>query len=101
MIQTSRNQQILLQAYFFNKGCSITMHNIEKRMTMPAKQALKDLVDKKALSYERVGKAETFMALLGRKDVEHGKLLTEEDDALEIVSPDIDYAPLFKAKKVN
>lgn len=101
MIKTTRHQQFMLQAYFFNKGCEITMYNLEKCMTAPAREALADLVDKKVLSYRRDGKTEVFVALQGRRDVEHGERFTEADGEFQMTSADIEYTPLFKAKDIN
>lgn len=101
MINTTRLQQFILQAYLFNKGCEITMYNLESRMTLTTKEALSDLVEKKVLSYSRNGKAETFVTLLGRKDVEHGERFTQDDGEYQMTSADINYTPLFKLKKIN
>lgn len=101
MISTSRHQQILLQAYLFNKGCSMDIHNVNTRLTDNAKTALKDLVDKKAVSYQRTGKLEVFTSLLSRKDVDFGPALTPDEPELEVTSADITFIALFDEINVN
>jgi hypothetical protein len=101
MIKTSRHQQILFQAYLFNKGCSIVIHNVKTFLTNDAKEALKDLVNKKAVSYQREGKSEVFTALFSRKDVDFGTPLTPDEPELQVTSAECTYTPIFDEINVN
>lgn len=78
-INTTRDEQVLLQAYFFNKNCSIDFYNQDNYPTERTRNALVSLIEKGVLSYKRNKKHEVFNAEKGMKEVEHGEKVTEKD----------------------
>jgi hypothetical protein len=79
-IKTTRDEQILLQAYFANVGSTVTLHNQETYLTERGLTALRGLIDKGVLTYERNDKQESMEVVKNGKQVDKGERFTREED---------------------
>ena len=98
MMETTRDQQVLLQAYFGNKGSSIELYNEKNHLTNRSRAALIGLINSGAIFYTRDNKYEKMEMSVKRSDIDYGERMLESDDFTFLEPATEDFVALIKKK---